>query len=677
MNDSDALESLEKKYLEMTTKEFNNDFVSNLKTRVPVIYISTQEEKRLISYISSVGNSRGYEIVEWNCFRGFRKHPSNEKIETPSLDVRYAEPTLQFVIDQIEAQKNQRQNQNGVIYILCDFYRYLSTERCSPQVERQIKYLNRIVSNCHVIMTGPHYTYNTALEKEIAVLDFPFPNDKEIQKQLSLIVNSEKIKTVFPSINKIASENEENLVNAVKGLTLTEAEQAYTKSIIMAKQLGVDPLEIDLILKEKKDIIKKTDILEYVDSDISISDVGGLDGLINWLNIRKSAFSKDAIEYGLKPPKGLFLIGIPGCGKSLTAKAAAKHYNMPLLRLDFGKMFNSLVGESEKIARHAIKLAETIAPCVAGDSEVYDIDGNSYTVESLMTNLSLFADKDLYTFSFNEETYKIEKTKIKAVIKHKDKKKMLKIKTFSTDVKVTEDHKIMINENGELLWKEARNLKIGDAVVCPKYFSSINDKFSLSSSLNYVEHTRMNNSYSDTSFDEINLFKEDKEADSKFSFIVGMIEGKGYHDSGTGDVVVSLPTKIHAHIFSQLVSDLFSVEPKIQDNVVSFRNIIIARLITEFLMRFNQQNLALTSPYLAGFFYACGRIGINDFKGKLHPFMEFKVQTLASGRRVKNALHKLGILTYKYDDSHFFVVNKSEILVLSQAIRNFVRYSNA
>jgi hypothetical protein len=182
-----------------------------------------------------------------------------------------------------------------------------------------------------------------------------------------------------------------------------------------------------ICFNEKKQIIKKNPILEYIESDISIKDVGGLDEFTDWLKKRKMAFQSDASQYGLPYPKGVLMVGIPGGGKSLSAKATAGYYEMPLLRLDFGKMFGSLVGESERTSREAIKMAESLAPCVGGSSVIISADGKSYTIKDILNNEDLL--NNLYIYALNEKNLKTERTKVKAVIKHLEQKEMLKIKT--------------------------------------------------------------------------------------------------------------------------------------------------------------------------------------------------------------------------------------------------------
>jgi SpoVK/Ycf46/Vps4 family AAA+-type ATPase len=143
------------------------------------------------------------------------------------------------------------------------------------------------------------------------------------------------------------------------GMTCTEAENAYALAVIESKR--VDPA---VVAREKAATVKKNGLLEVVTVKETLSNIGGLDVLKSWLLARKDAFSQRAREYGLPSPKGLLIVGIPGTGKSLTAKATASVFGRPLLKLDAGKLYGSLVGQSEGNLRSVIQTAEAIAPCV-------------------------------------------------------------------------------------------------------------------------------------------------------------------------------------------------------------------------------------------------------------------------------------------------------------------------
>jgi len=684
-NQIDA-QDFRKKYTGMATVDFTNSLMALLRTRTKVIYISSSDEKRLLEYLDSISKDRGYKVFEWDCFKLLRGLGKKNPLQVDAkFDLRYPEQILAFIINELEDEEKKKNEGNGSIFILCDFYRYLTSDRCSPQVERQIKYLNRLVSNSHVILTGPGFIGNPSLEKEIAILDFPFPNEQEIKSVLHSLTSADKIVASMPTISKIINKHEEELVNAVKGLTLTEANQAYSKSIVMASQLGLSPLDIGMILQEKKQIIKKTDVLEYVDSNINISDVGGLDNLARWMNIRRVSFSKDAADYGLRPPKGVLLLGLPGCGKSLTAKAASTMYEMPLLRLDFGKMFNSLVGESEKIARHAIKLSETIAPCVSGDSFIYDSDGKSFKIKDLVDIGN--DNKPMFIYALNEKTWKMEKTKVKAVIKHARKKSMLKITTSAGSIEVTRNHKMMVNRDGDLVWVEASKLAVNDALVMPKSLRrdiknfQIQELFPNAKNMKAVSRVKGELHSADISVPITNI--------NGIAIIAGMIDSNGHCNAENGDILFVSNDPSVRHIFSFHVSETFLVEPEIENNFVRIKNKVIAEVINAFLQNIGSQNVDVLNSYLGGFYHAGGQFGFVDRDKDVprKPYVSLNVQSEAAFDRLRKSFLVHGIISFKslktaiILDPAFIKVFLSNILYLSKSsatkVSEFMNYIDA
>jgi SpoVK/Ycf46/Vps4 family AAA+-type ATPase len=127
----------------------------------------------------------------------------------------------------------------------------------------------------------------------------------------------------------------------------------------------------EAISQQKRDIIRKSGLLDWIDDKIDMNDVGGLEALKHWLDKRREAFSQEAVDYGLPSnPKGILLVGIQGAGKSLFAKAISSFWNFPLLRLDMGKVFSGLVGSSEQNMRQVFKIAESVAPCILWCDEI-------------------------------------------------------------------------------------------------------------------------------------------------------------------------------------------------------------------------------------------------------------------------------------------------------------------
>ena len=200
------------------------------------------------------------------------------------------------------------------------------------------------------------------LEKEMPILDLPLPNIDT----LKIILQSVAEDRFNLPTNKIKPTK--RLIESAKGLTAMEAELAFAKAAAQNGQLTED--EIEIINAEKEQIIRKSGILEFFQPSESMASVGGLDQLKGWFNQRGGAFTEEAAEFGLEPPKGVMLLGIPGCGKSLTAKAAAALWRFPLIRFDLGKVFGGIVGESERNIREALRVAEAVSPCILWIDEI-------------------------------------------------------------------------------------------------------------------------------------------------------------------------------------------------------------------------------------------------------------------------------------------------------------------
>jgi SpoVK/Ycf46/Vps4 family AAA+-type ATPase len=204
------------------------------------------------------------------------------------------------------------------------------------------------------------------LEKEISVLDVPLPSFRDLYQLLREIV------AVVRQGNKarvdLTREQAEQLIKAAQGLTLSEAENAFAKAI--ANDGVLDQDDIYLVLEEKRQVIRKSGLLEFVQVEDGLGTVGGLSDLKQGLASRAAAFSEPARRFGIPPPKGLLLLGVQGCGKSLTAKAIAAQWSLPLLRLDMGRIFSGLIGSSEENLRRAIRVAESVAPAVLWVDEI-------------------------------------------------------------------------------------------------------------------------------------------------------------------------------------------------------------------------------------------------------------------------------------------------------------------
>ncbi len=250
------------------------------------------------------------------------------------------------------------------LVILKDFHPYLN----DPAVIRGLRELAQSLKTTYttVILLSPVLQIPIELEKELTVLDVPLPTHDELfalLKEIAEVVVRGKRASV-----SLKREDAEAIAKAAQGLTLSEAENAFAKAIAADSRLCKE--DIGLILDEKRQVIRKSGLLEYYPTEEQFGNVGGLENLKTWLARRGNAFSDPARRFGLPEPKGLLLLGVQGCGKSLTAKAIASSWKMPLLRLDMGRIFSGLVGSSEENLRRAIRVAESVAPAVLWTDEI-------------------------------------------------------------------------------------------------------------------------------------------------------------------------------------------------------------------------------------------------------------------------------------------------------------------
>jgi len=353
----------------MATPQFFTEFSSLLKSRTSLIYLTCNEEKRMLSYFEHLTCARGYKTYVWDCFRGLYDLVSGEKSEIVTEDVTEVNVILDKIIEQSEiaiqnAQSMINSGVSGIIFILLDFHRFI--EDATPDIERRLKRISQLESMINVVVVAPHYVSTPSLENEFSLVDFPYPNREEISIELDSIVEKVSSKQgKLPNLKKEVKEGRDSIIQAVNGLTCKEIQKAFSKSLVIHRKF-----DIPTILREKQQIIKKHEVLEYYEPEITLNDIGGLDVMIQWLLSRKDDFTQRARDFNIPFPKGLLVFGFPGVGKSLTAKATSSLFNLPLLRLDFGKLFHAHMGASESKSREVIKLAEACSPSILWIDEV-------------------------------------------------------------------------------------------------------------------------------------------------------------------------------------------------------------------------------------------------------------------------------------------------------------------
>ena len=328
-----------------------------IQSQYPLIYLVTFEEERAEQTIVTVARqlSRqqegkgGFKVYTWTMTRGMVEQSTPGSANHHNNTVS-PEAAIEWVI---------RQRDPG-IYIFKDLHPF----KDSPAVTRCLR--DAIVplkgSDKTIVLMSPVQEIPVELEKEVVVLDFPLPSMTELDEVLSQNLNHNPRNTAAP-------QDRERLLKAALGLTRDEAEKVYRKARVMAGCLTAG--EVDIVLSEKRQLIRRNGILEFMDVDETIDSVGGLEELKHWLTQRSDAFTERARDYGLPQPKGMLILGVPGCGKSLIAKTTSRLWGLPLLRLDLGRVYDgSMVGRSEANLRNALKTAESISPAILFIDEI-------------------------------------------------------------------------------------------------------------------------------------------------------------------------------------------------------------------------------------------------------------------------------------------------------------------
>lgn len=322
-----------------------------LKAYYPVLYLNTYEYDRTKQKVKGIikKEKNEFDIYSWNSVDGLIKHNSDNSLESiPNFED--PEELLINISERIDNNKNE-------VFLLEDFHEYIEERNIKIRL-RQLAEKLRFYRK-HIVIISSVLILPTELEKYITVIDIPLPSKKDIEAVLNQVTKNANV--------ELDNNLKKSLIDAALGMTVMEADLAYC---LAAVKNNFDKDSPKIVSLEKEQIIKKSGILDYFDINESLQNVGGMEHLKTWLKKRQSAFDYQAQKWNLEEPKGLLLLGVPGGGKSLTAKSIASLWNMPLLRLDVGKVFQGEVGSSENNIRKAIATAEAVAPCVLWIDEI-------------------------------------------------------------------------------------------------------------------------------------------------------------------------------------------------------------------------------------------------------------------------------------------------------------------
>ena len=322
---------------------FREEFDLSIRSRCAVMYVTTKEEERLLSVVKEcAAEMNKARVTVWDFAAGFDN----------GIAVGKGNPIA--VLDYIAKEPAD----TPTIYVLRDFHRFLEDN----MVSRMLKNLSYQLKpqQKSILICSPVYKLPEELTANVSVLEFQLPTLEELRAYITNMTQN-----VVVDMDEAGFEQ---FVRAFQGLTITTVKTILSKALARSGKISMEDLE--LVLEEKKQVIRKTEVLEFFRAEETMGSIGGMDVLKSWIVTRGMAFSEKAQQFGLPYPKGVLIVGIQGTGKSLCAKAISQQWHMPLLRLDVGRLMGSYVGESEARTRQMVQIAEAMAPCVLWIDEV-------------------------------------------------------------------------------------------------------------------------------------------------------------------------------------------------------------------------------------------------------------------------------------------------------------------
>ena len=337
-----------------------NEIEIYIRAGYPAIILKTAEEDRALKLCYDTAKLLGKKFAFWSLTSSVQEKLKNyEDMSRSELNLEIKNETTQkkatiTQADEVMLEAIKRGSSDGMVYAMLDIHPFIK----SPNVWRKAKDLFKIakVTGITYVFISTEFEVPPELKREVIITSLPLPTRADLSKSFIKMANA---------LGVTPPADTEPYVEAALGLTISEAENAYATSY--AKYGRFDVMQINRV---KEQTICSEGILECKSSNETLESIGGLHNFTDWASKRFLAFSPEAKAYGIPAPRGTLLIGVPGSGKSLSAKALANLWQKPLLKLDIGKLFGSLVGETEGNTRKALAMAEAMAPCILWIDEI-------------------------------------------------------------------------------------------------------------------------------------------------------------------------------------------------------------------------------------------------------------------------------------------------------------------
>jgi ATPase family protein associated with various cellular activities (AAA) len=322
-----------------------------VQSRYPILYVETFDEERLVELLARVASDLGLPFYAWSVTQGLTRHGSDQP---ELLETRQPAKLLERIAE----------TRVPSLFLLRDFHPYLS----DPAIVRSLRELAQgpLGRLATLVLCSPSLEIPPELQKVAARYRLALPSADEIRT--TVIETFRELKRGRALRYGLDEEQMHRLVDSLRGLTLAEVRRLVTRCTLEDRAL--DAKDIPTVLAAKKEGLAQSGLLELCAADGELAPLGGLGNLKGWLHRFRVGWSDNAKRLGLGPPRGVLLMGIQGCGKSLAAKTIAREWGLPLVRLDPGRLYDKYIGESERHLRTAFETAEALSPLVLWIDEI-------------------------------------------------------------------------------------------------------------------------------------------------------------------------------------------------------------------------------------------------------------------------------------------------------------------
>ncbi len=543
-------------------------FLNYVAAGYPLLWIQTHEEFRAMTTFAKeiAQGDEEYTLYSWDQIDGVKVRKLDKGVlkeaplkddkgnEEEGLDDSFA------VLDWAGAPKDGM-GENSILF-LQDYHHFIKKDQITRKIRNILPYF-RACGKVLVIISHS-VELPDEIEKEVTPIQFLLPDVNELRITLRGISLAAKKSTSVDPYPK----NDLPILEAALGMTSLEAENAFALSLREKKAF-----DATLINREKATIVKKTKVLEVIEVKETLDDVGGLDNVKAWLKTRENSFTEKARKFGLKPPKGLLMGGLPGTGKSLTAKCTAAVLKRPLLRLDIGKILDKYVGGSESNMRKCLDIADAVAPCLTGDAKILLANGKEELIKDLYHK---YLNGGFEVISYDKETAKLTPSKVLRVTKKVTLDSYRMTYSDGESIGYSWNHLQPVMRDGVISWIKTEDVYVNDYVAVPlgeTETASTNLKDYLPSDSRFYKKysekkRKIRSSYEEAStiasgsggYTDSLLSKWPEDIDIRIFYLLGLIMSDG--SISKNRVAFTNSQRILIDTFKQLIKNLFGIDCK-------------------------------------------------------------------------------------------------------------------